>query len=441
MLLEIITYYWPRLLFAAYFVFVNTVLIKKIFRQNHVFIKAILLFIISCPVITIITEIMRANTFEMYLSPLLVNSSDSYYRGIYLVYYFFCDAISFILPTYVFSKILKDSWITSASLYFMYVVIDRYAVVVAISQVTYLIIVIVMLVALMVLMGEDIQFVSENAKVIEWKPMLHYLLGLFFLLEALYGAYYVFPGIGNDTMDLSAIWIDSIATITTLFFGSFAKINTSSARNQLAKIDYMRKLQENSYNIILKLTEISEAKSGETGQHVKRVSEYSAVLAEEIGMSSEDVECIRIASMMHDVGKLLIPKEIIEKPGPLTPEEADLMKEHTSYGEELLSQSHGDVLSMARLIANEHHERWDGKGYPMGIKGEAISTYAQIVAVADVYDALTSKRSYKEAWDRSDARTEIVAQRGKQFSPLVVDTFIKCFDRICAIQDEYADEE
>ena len=96
---------------------------------------------------------------------------------------------------------------------------------------------------------------------------------------------------------------------------------------------------------------------------------------------------------------------------------------------------------MARLIAYEHHERWDGKGYPRGLKGNAITVYAQIVAVADVYDALTSRRSYKEAWDREVAREEIINQRGKQFSPMVVDAFVRCFDKICAIQDEYVDEE
>lgn len=441
MLLEIIIYYWPRFIFAAYFAFVNAVLIKKIFNQKYVWIKAIILFFISCPVVSIVTEVVRTITFNRYLDPLFSNKSDSYYIGIFLLYYFIVDAVSFIIPTYIYSKILKDKWLTSASLYFMYVVIDRYAIVVSLSQVTYLLIVIAVMAALFIFMREEIFFVSKNAKIIDWKPMVHYLIGLFFLLEALYGAYYVFPGVRNGVMNLSAIWIDVIATISTLFYGSFAKMNTSSARNQLAKIHYMKKLQENQYNIILKLTEISEAKSGETGQHVKRVSEYSAVLAEGMGMSEEDVECIRIASMMHDVGKLLIPKEIIEKPGPLTADEAELMKEHTTYGKELLAKSYGEVLSMARLIANEHHERWDGTGYPRGLKGEEIATYAQIVAVADVYDALTSKRSYKEAWDRNDARKEIVAQRGKQFSPLVVDTFIRCFDKICAIQDEYVDEE
>ncbi|WP_051204983.1 HD-GYP domain-containing protein [Butyrivibrio sp. VCD2006] len=441
MLLFYVTYYWPRLIFAAYFTFANTVLVKNVFRQKHVALKAIVLFLISCPVVSIVTEALRVSSFETFIAPAISDFPDSYDQGFFLLYYFLCDAVSFIIPTYIYTKIVRDKWMIGSSIYFIYVVIDRYGMVVGVSQITYLIVVIIVLFAFQFLMRDEMMFVIEHAKAIEWRPMLHYLLGLFFLLEALYGSFFVFPEIEKGVINLAAIWVDVIATITTVFFGSFAKINTSSAREQLLKLDYMKKLQDNQYNIILKLTEISEAKSGETGQHVKRVSEYSAVLAAEIGLSSEDTECIRIASMMHDVGKLLIPKEIIEKPGPLTLDETEHMKEHTSYGNELLGKSSGEIISMARLIAYEHHERWDGKGYPRGLKGNAITVYAQIVAVADVYDALTSRRSYKEAWDREVAREEIINQRGKQFSPMVVDAFVRCFDKICAIQDEYVDEE
>ncbi len=144
--------------------------------------------------------------------------------------------------------------------------------------------------------------------------------------------------------------------------------------------------------------------------------------------------------MMHDFGKLLIPKEILEKPGSLTPGEREIMCQHTVYGHDILSNSKGEIISMARDIAYEHHERWDGKGYPRGIKGYDISIYAQIVSVVDVYDALTSKRAYKEAWDRNEAKREIISQRGTQFSPRIVDAFIKNFDKISKIQDMYVDE-
>lgn len=139
--------------------------------------------------------------------------------------------------------------------------------------------------------------------------------------------------------------------------------------------------------------------------------------------------------MMHDIGKLLIPREIIEKPGKLTDEERAIMSEHTNYGKEILANSKGEIISMARTIAYEHHERWDGTGYPRKIAGNEISVYAQIVSVADVYDALTSVRSYKAAWSSEEAYDEILRQRGKQFSPTVVDAFCNCYDRIKEIQN------
>ena len=135
----------------------------------------------------------------------------------------------------------------------------------------------------------------------------------------------------------------------------------------------------------------------------------------------------------------MISQDILEKPGRLTPEEYAIVKEHSAFGWNLLANSKGEVMEMARGIALEHHERWDGGGYPGGLKGDEISIYAQIVSVADVYDALTSKRSYKDAWDPDDARKEIVVQRGKQFAPRVVDAFVSCYSEIEEIRRQYAD--
>jgi hypothetical protein len=148
---------------------------------------------------------------------------------------------------------------------------------------------------------------------------------------------------------------------------------------------------------------------------------------------------LRVASMMHDVGKLMIPIAILEKPGPLTDLEFQMMMTHTNYGDSLLSHSDGKIMDIARSIAYEHHERWDGKGYPRGLRGNQISIYAQIVSVADVYDALTSDRAYKEAWDPEEAKKEILRQSGKQFSPSVVDAFIGCYDKIEEIRRANAD--
>ncbi len=442
MLLDIISNSWPRIIFGLYFMIVNTVLLKRVFKKENLAIKAVLLFIISCTFVSIFCEQLRMAVAEQFISPNLPPSTEEYQGVIFFAYFFFCDAISFVLPSYIFTKIIDEEWTIGATIYFIYVIVDRFATIVSISNETYLItVVFILFLSGLLMKASDVEKIARNAKYIEWRPMLHYLLGLFFLLESLYGGYYIFPEVvGNDVINVSSIWIDSIAVISTLFFGAFAKMNLKSSMNRAQKLEYMKKLQDNQYDIILKLTEISEAKSGETGQHVKRVSEYSAVLAKEIGLSPEDVECIRIASMMHDVGKLLIAKEIIEKPGPLDKDEIEQMKEHTTYGKELLIKSSGEVISMARIIAHEHHERWDGTGYPRGLEADEISIYAQIVSVADVYYALTSRRAYKEPWNREEAKKEIISQRGKQFSPRVVDAFISCYDRINHIQDEYGDE-
>ena len=142
---------------------------------------------------------------------------------------------------------------------------------------------------------------------------------------------------------------------------------------------------------------------------------------------------------MHDIGKLMIPPEILEKPARLTDEEFAVIKTHVTYGEELLKNSPGEVMSMARKIALQHHERWDGNGY-LGYKGEEIDYLSRFVTVADVFDALVSKRSYKEGWSPKDAFDEIVSQKGKQFAPYAVEIFIKCYDDIYATLMQYPDE-
>ncbi len=190
--------------------------------------------------------------------------------------------------------------------------------------------------------------------------------------------------------------------------------------------------------MITSLAEIIEAKSGQTGMHVKRVSEYSKVIADGAGISPPEVEEIRIASMLHDVGKLLVPIEIIEKTGKLTDEEFAEMKRHTNYGYNLLQNTTGSVLEKAKVIAVDHHEKWDGNGYN-GKSGEEIEIEARIVAIADVYDALVSKRSYKEAWTEQDAKDEIIRSSGSHFDSELVKIFIDSYDKILEIKEKYDD--
>jgi len=202
------------------------------------------------------------------------------------------------------------------------------------------------------------------------------------------------------------------------------------------KADETTHVQE---QVIISLAEITENKSGQTGQHVRRVAEYTRILADELGYPQDQLDAIRLASTMHDIGKLLVPTEILEKPGRLTDEEFAVIKRHTTDGGHLLENVDGDVMRLSRTIAVDHHERWDGGGYAQGKKGEEISFEGRIVAVADVYDALTSRRSYKEAWDDREAYDEIVRCSGTQFDPQVVEAFKARYDEINAVRQQLAD--
>ena len=203
------------------------------------------------------------------------------------------------------------------------------------------------------------------------------------------------------------------------------------------KADETNRIQE---EMIISFAEITETKSEQTGQHVRRVAEYSKLLAKEMGFSEEEVEKVRLASTMHDIGKLLIPAEILEKPARLTDEEFAEIKKHSGYGGKLLKSVEGDVMILARTIALDHHERIDGNGYPDGKTGEKISREGKIVAVADVYDALTSKRSYKDAWEEDRAYEEIVKGSGTQFDSEVVEAFQRIYPQINEVRKRFADE-
>ena len=208
-------------------------------------------------------------------------------------------------------------------------------------------------------------------------------------------------------------------------------------RNRILELS--RESQESQEQVTLAFAEITEAKSGQTGQHVKRVSEYTRVIAEAMGMDYKTVNLMRVASMMHDVGKLLIPPEILEKPGRLTDEEFEIMKNHVVIGESLLHNAPGEIMSMARVIAQQHHEWINGKGY-LGMTGDEIELPAKICAVADVYDALTSARSYKKAWTAEEAYNIITEESGTHFDPEVVEAFKEHFEEIKEVQELYRDE-
>ena len=199
-------------------------------------------------------------------------------------------------------------------------------------------------------------------------------------------------------------------------------------------------MYETQEEIVRAFSEISESKSGQTGRHIKRVSEYMRIMAEAIGLNREEKDCLVIASMMHDIGKLLIPESIIEKTGKLTKEEFEVMKTHVKLGYKLLEYSPGRIMEIGRVIALQHHERWDGTGY-LGMKGEEIDYYSRMMAIVDVFDALMSRRSYKESWCIEEAYNEILSQSGKHFDPSIVEHFKAHFNEFAEVLKRYPDCE
>jgi len=182
---------------------------------------------------------------------------------------------------------------------------------------------------------------------------------------------------------------------------------------------------------------IGENRSNETGAHVKRVAAYTKLLATLYGMDKTEATLVSEASPMHDVGKIAIPDHILHKPGSLNDEEWTIMKTHAELGYTMLKNSKRILLTTAATIAYEHHERYDGTGYPRGLAGEQIHIYGRIVALVDVFDALNSKRVYKDAWKLDEIFTYFQAEKGKQFDPMLVDLLLANKEKFIAIHDTH----
>lgn len=212
-------------------------------------------------------------------------------------------------------------------------------------------------------------------------------------------------------------------------------------RQLLKKVaERTQELQASQLRIIHHLGRAVEYKDNETGAHVIRMSHYARLIAEAYGGHEEWVNHIFQAAPMHDVGKIGISDTILLKPGKLTPEEWKTMQRHTIFGGEIFSEDDDPMLQMARTIALTHHEKWDGSGYPKGLKGEDIPLEGRIVAIADVLDALMSKRPYKEAWPLNTAFSYIEEHSGSHFDPALT-PFVKSMkQQIIAIRQEYPDE-
>ncbi|MGB2820699.1 MAG: HD domain-containing phosphohydrolase [Phycisphaerae bacterium] len=200
-----------------------------------------------------------------------------------------------------------------------------------------------------------------------------------------------------------------------------------------------QRLKEAHLETILRLSVAGEFRDDDTGGHVRRISRTSALIAREMGLAAPQVELIRAASPMHDIGKIGIPDSILLKPGPLTAAERRIVETHPLIGADILAGPQNEFIAMARQIALTHHERWDGRGYPNGLAGEQIPLAGRIVGLADVLDALICKRCYKEPYPRQKALAVILEEKGKHFDPAVVDAFVRCQAGIIACYDVSAE--
>ena len=211
------------------------------------------------------------------------------------------------------------------------------------------------------------------------------------------------------------------------------------ATNDISNLN--QELVDTQREIIFRMGSIGESRSKETGNHVKRVAEYSKLLGLYYGLRGEEkeAELLKEISPMHDIEKVAIPDEILNKPGKLTSEEYDIMKTHSTVGYEMLKGSKRKLLKMASIVAYTHHEKWDGTGYPRGLKGEEIHIYGRITALADVFDALGSDRCYKPKWEDEKIFELFRNERGKHFDPKLIDIFFEHLDEFLKIRDEFKD--
>tara|TARA_R110001583_G_scaffold38455_3_gene124289 strand:+ start:1656 stop:2639 length:984 start_codon:yes stop_codon:yes gene_type:complete len=209
-------------------------------------------------------------------------------------------------------------------------------------------------------------------------------------------------------------------------------------KTHLSLVD-VNELRLTRLQVIQRLGRAAEYKDNETGMHVMRMSHYSRVISLAYGHSEKSADELFHAAPMHDIGKIGIPDSIMLKPGKLTNEEFAAMQKHPEIGAEILGESDSDLIELAKIVSMTHHEKWDGTGYPKQLKGEDIPIEGRIVALADVFDALTSVRPYKGAWSIEKAVDFIEEQKNKHFDPELVDLFVKELDKIIEIKDRWKD--
>ncbi|MBV1786845.1 HD domain-containing protein [Marinobacterium sp. D7] len=212
-------------------------------------------------------------------------------------------------------------------------------------------------------------------------------------------------------------------------------------QKRVAEVEALnREIEETQREVVFTMGAIGESRSKETGNHVKRVAEYSKLFALYYGVDPDQAELLKQASPMHDIGKVAIPDSILNKPGRLDDEELEVMRTHAQLGHEMLAYSTRPLLKLAATVALEHHEKWDGSGYPRGLKGKDIHIAGRITALADVFDALGSDRCYKKAWDDERIFALFREERGRHFDPDLIDIFFEHIDEFLEIREQLKDD-
>lgn len=237
--------------------------------------------------------------------------------------------------------------------------------------------------------------------------------------------------------------VEVLMRIRNLLEASLLNKTVSQQKASLEETVRIRtqELRETQLDVVHRLARAAEHRDNETGAHIIRMAHFAVVLGRAAGMTEEECDVLFHATPMHDVGKLGIPDRILLKPGKLDPEEFEIMKQHTVIGAQLLSNSHSPVLQMGEMIALTHHEKWDGSGYPNRLAGMDIPLVGRICAIADVFDALSSKRCYKDPWPLDKTLKEMHSLAGKQFDPHLVDLFNELLPVMTDIQQTHTDRE
>jgi len=200
-----------------------------------------------------------------------------------------------------------------------------------------------------------------------------------------------------------------------------------------------KEIEDNQREAVFQMGVIGETRSKETANHVIRVAEYSYILAKAYGLDEEESDILREASPLHDIGKVGIPDAVLNKPGHFNDEEREIMNAHAKMGYEMFINLSGAIYQAAARVSYEHHEKYDGSGYPRGLKGEDIHIYGRITAIADVFDALGSDRVYKKAWEDERIFTLFKEEKGKHFDPKLIDLFFENLDDFKRIRDTFKD--